>query len=123
MRIFAKLLQQALGIPIVVISEIAFELVVGLVFLRHPIGNLEPQPVPDKCIELFLASFSEQALERVPVTLVELGLLVVGKRHKNVVTNEVNRRERLALGVHGLKYELCVINASGELSIDDLHAV
>ena len=58
-----------------------------------------------------------------PVTLVKLGLLVVGKRHKNVVTNEVNRRERLALGVHGLKYELGIINASGELSVDDLHAV
>ena len=96
---------------------------VGLVLLRHPIRNLEPQPVPDKCIELFLAAFSEQALERVPITLIKLGLLIVGKRHENIITDEVNGRERLALGVHGLKYELGIINASGELSVDDLHAV
>ena len=123
LRIFAEFLQQVLGIPIVVVGEIAFELMVGFVLLWHPIGNLEPQPVPDKCIELFLAALSEQTLERMPVTLVKLGLLVVGKRHKNVVTNEVNRRERLTLGVHGLKYELGIINASGELSVDDLHTV
>ena len=123
MCIPAQLLKQALGVTIVVVGEIALKLVVGLTLLRHPIGNFKPQPVPDKCIELFLAAFSKQALERMPVTLVKLGLLVVGKRHKNVVTNKVNGRERLALGVHGLKYELGIINASGELSVDDLHAV
>ena len=79
-----------------------------------------PESLPQKPPK---SPFSKQALERMPVTLVKLGLLVVGKRHKNVVTNEVDRRERLALGVHGLKYELGIINARGELGVDDLHAV
>ena len=81
MCIPAQLLKQALGVTIVVVGEIALKLVVGLVLLRHPIGNFKPQPVPDKCIELVLAAFSEQALEWMPITLIKLGLFVVGKRH------------------------------------------
>ena len=96
---------------------------VCLILLRKPVGHLKPQPVPDEGIELFLAALTEQSLDRAPIALVELGLLVVGKRHQDVIANEVDGRERFPLGVHGLEYELCVVHARRELGVNDLHAV
>lgn len=123
MRILAQLLEQTLGVSVVVIGKIPFELVISLILLWLPIGNLEPQPVPNEGVKLALAPFSKQALNGMPVALVELGLFVVRKRHKNIVAYEIDGHEGLALGVHGLKYELGIIDASGELCVDDLHAV
>ena len=59
------------------VLDVVFEIVVGVILLRIALGDLQIQPIPEKCVEFVLGILSEQVFDMAPILVVEL-LLPVG---------------------------------------------